>query len=203
MGLVIIRLSVPAICYGAKKNLDLRIEADVVDSQVPMLASKSSFTRLQATIDFPTNLLDVRKSAEIALISTGSGHLQFPAVKKLEENIKVGERRLHIYPANTDPGTEVIAYEELEKIHLHLGHRIEFALKNMLQAAKIVVPDAMIRRMLSQCSCGGKVNRVTLPKNPSRVAKFNGEIVGIDVVYPFVGSRQHKAFPKLGDLVIV
>ena len=58
----------------------------------------------------------------------------------------------------------------------------------------------MITRVLAQCSRSGEVNRSTPPKISSWIAKFNGEIVGIDVVYPFAGSRAHKAFPKIFGL---
>ena len=48
-----------------------------------------------------------------------------------------------------------------------------------------------------------KVSRVTHRKISSWISKFGGEIVGIDVVYPFLGSHQRKSFPKIDALMTV
>ena len=163
-----------------------------MESQVPILISKNSLGKTQAAIDFKTNELAILESMAISMISAGSGHRQLPTMKSGKSTSLSNDQGQLIFPVNTDPGNDVITVEELKKIHIHLGHCIEFTLKNMLKAAKIAAPQEMITRMLSQRSCSGQVNRVTPPKISSWIAKFNGEIVGLDVAYPFTGSRAQK-----------
>ena len=132
---------------------------------------------MKASIEFTINTLTILDHTAVYLIPTGRGHLQLPAGGIDNGREIANPPNKMVYSANTDPGTDSISYEELGKIHLHLGHCSEFTLKNMLQAAKINVPQQMITRMLTQCSCAGQVTRVTPPKISSWIAKFNGEIV--------------------------
>ena len=51
---------------------------------------------------------------------------------------------------------------------------------------------AQIRRVLRKCTCRGVANRVTPPKLSGWVARFNGEIIGIDVIHPFVDIKRRR-----------
>ena len=73
----------------------------------------------------------------------------------------------------------------------------------MLKAAKVTATDEMITRLHAQCSCSGQATRATPPKISSWIAKFNGEIVGIDIVYPFSGSPPSKTCTKISALMMV
>ena len=192
LGTIIIHVVIPAKYTRSLKPVELNIQADVVDSRVPLLISKRSLVRLKASIEFPTNTLSIPNASVITLITAGSGHLQLPAgrISILQKGPQ--SSLCPIYPVNTNPGNDVMSFGELRKIHLRLGRCSEFTLRNMLQAAKVVVPDELITRVPTRCTCAGKVNRVTPPEISPWVAKFNGEIVGLDVVYPFVGSRAEK-----------
>ena len=153
---MIIHVVAPSEFTREEIPYELRLQADVVDSQVHVLISKGAPVRLCATLGFATNSLAILNSTAITLITTGFGHLQLPSARQMKHISRSRTQDHGIYPVNTDPGKDTISYEELKKIHLRLGHCSEFTLRNMLQAAKIAVPDAMIRRMLAQCTCGGK-----------------------------------------------
>ena len=60
---------------------------------------------------------------------------------------------------------------------------------NLFRSAGRVVGPAQIRKVIRHCICKGAVGRVTPPKITSWQTRFNGEIIAIDVVYPFVGIK--------------
>ena len=129
LGMAIVELQIPKEFASTGKPLDLSIYADVVDSQVPLLLSKWTRTSLQSKMEFTSNKMKVISDIAATLIHTGGGHLQLPDGKKPTQEAAEMVKKKHIYPWNTDPGSETISYGALKKIHLHLGHCSEFTLK--------------------------------------------------------------------------
>ena len=127
--------------------------------------------------------------------STAKTHcISRPTSGRKEENdsLPLEETTLSekIYPAHGDWGLPPIADAELGKVHLRVSHCSECTLRNLLKAGRRVLNPSEITRFLRSCVCKGVVGRVTRPKESGWMGKFNGEILGIDVVYPFVGVRQ-------------
>ena len=73
----------------------------------------------------------------------------------------------------------------------------------LLKSGGRVVDQAQIRRVIRRCNCNGAVGRITPPKITGRLARFNGEIIGTDAVYPFVGLREGIDWENYMALIIV
>ena len=75
--------------------------------------------------------------------------------------------------------------KQLLKIHLHVGHCSGNTLITLLRAGNRVVPYQAIMLMCDKCKCHAAVRRITPPAISSWQYKYNGEVVGVDIVYPF------------------
>ena len=73
---------------------------------------------------------------------------------------------------------------------------------NFLTASAREVDLAQIRRVFRGCTCEG-IAGGGYPKIPGWVARLNGEIVGVDVSYPFVGAKEGIAGWNYLALLIV
>ena len=133
---------------------------------------------------------------EINLIYLPGGHIASPAHPTGEKSngrspqsdtiVLTGK----VYPVLEEVGLTPTADEELKKVHMRIAHFSENALRNLLRSDHCKLDPEQITRALRSFACKGVVGRATPPKVSGRMAKFNGEILGIDVAYPFVGIRE-------------
>ena len=65
-------------------------------------------------------------------------------------------------------------------------------MENLLRAGRRIVDPEQIRRISGKCTCRGDANRITPPKLTGRTSEFCGEVIGIDVVYPFVYTAETR-----------
>ena len=84
--------------------------------------------------------MTVCQGIQIQLISSGSGHIQLPARPPPSSKGEKADQSANVYPVVGDLGKEEIASEELQRIHLHLFHCSEFAMRNLAQSACKVAP---------------------------------------------------------------
>ena len=94
------------------------------------------------------------------------------------------------YAIRTPHQSHPIAEEEFVKIHPHLSRCDAYTSANLLKAGARVVGETKIRRVRRRFVCRGVVGRITPPEITGRKARINGEIIGIDVIYPFVGCKE-------------
>ena len=148
--------------------------------------------------------MTICQGIQVQLISSGSGHIQLPARRPPHGNAGMKQSSpLNVYPTTIDRGKEAITMDELKRIHLHLRHCSEFALRNLLQDAHKTVSESMIADLFRRCACSENVYRIAPPKISSWISKFNGEIVGIDIVFPFSGMRPVVSAKRTTALMIV
>ena len=57
--------------------------------------------------------------------------------------------------------------------------------------------------LFDKCTCSPNANRITPPEISSRIAKFNGEIVGIDVIYPSSNCKRNVDGRKITALMMI
>ena len=183
---------------NANSPKSITVAVDVVPSEVPLLISKQSLEAMKGTLDFSKATLCILNGLTIHLKNLASGHISLPAVPQGEvaPQYRVDESSqswpISVFTVGNTNELIPVTDAELEKIHKHLAHCSEFTITNLLKAGMRVVDPIQIGRVLQKCSCHGLVNRITPPKISSWIARFNGEIIGIDVVHPFMDIKRRR-----------
>ena len=200
LGTLNFRLPAPGRYVSAGQPYDMAIALYIANSEAPLLISRQTLTNMSAQLDFIGNTIKLHGHRIITLISTDSGHMQLPA--EATDWRKGQNASKPLFPVTQDLGNEMITDAELKRIRLHLGQRSGHVLRNMLRAAHRPVTDQQIHQLPWKRSCSEKANRATPPKISSWISRFNGEIIGVDVVYPFVGSRPYNIGKEITSLLI-
>ena len=164
----------------------ISVTADVVASLAPLLISRRSLAAMRCRLDFQHSALEIDNDLIIYLKHLPIGHISIPALPprhvRYAQNGRKSLEYMGNYPTNVPPSLQPIAYAQVLKIHRHLSRCSGFAMANMLKASSRTVGEAQIRRVIRGCLCKGVVGRITPPKIPGWMERFNGEIVGIDVL---------------------
>ena len=209
MGTVVLELHLPCSVTDQPKPFEIMVVTDVVHGYVPLLISKKALVSMKGRIDFVRSLLQIEHWANIRLINLPSGHIALPAQPSRPEDVaraplaKVGTLNGKAYVAHEEWGLTPISDEELKKVHLRLSRCSEFTLRNLLKAGHSVLDPEQITRIMRSCTRKGAVGRAKPPKVSGRMGKFNGGIMGIDLVYPFVGVREGATGRNYAALLIV
>ena len=77
----------------------------------------------------------------------------------------------------------------MRKVHLCVSRCSIHSPKSILRAGHRAVNEEPPKRAIDGCICNGISHRVARPKLTGWSSKFGGEIIGIDVTYPFAGVR--------------
>ena len=194
----------PNVTNQPKEHI-LRLKIHVVNENVPLLISRESLAALGATLDFRESTLWVHNQLKIQLTHTPSGHLMLPGARITQDNHRSDSilgNQVYIGSSIDVPRTS-ISKEELRKIHLHLGHCSQDTITTMLRAAHLHVPSEMITELYKSCKCQIGVHRMTPPNVSSWITKYNGEIIALDVCYPFVEAHPEINGGKSPALIVV
>ena len=189
-GSCVITILLPAMHTNQVKAQRLKIKVHIVTENVPLLISRDSLTRLGAMLDFKSSSLMVHNKLRIQLIKTPSGHLMLPGSREINPVQKTDDIfGNQVYATTLDVPINEPSKDELRKIHLHLGHCSEHTLITMLRAAHMAVPTQMITELYKECNCQAGIHRITPPNVPCWLSKYNGEVVAVDICYPFMESH--------------
>ena len=102
--------------------------------------------------------------------------------------------------------SRVLSKEEVTKIHIQLGHCSENTLVTTIRAAQMHCYLVVIQDVLAKCGCQTAVRRITPPVVASTAAKYNGEIIALDIIFPFTNcfdgriSKEHPALFMIDSL---
>ena len=201
LGVIKIFIQVIQGTTDAKIPAVLPVRVDVVDSDVPMLISHESLCNMKGIIDFESRTLKIPNIGKIKLNRAKSGHLMIQGTRPSHEVIKVLADRGHpIYMTEMKLPVRILSKDEVAKIHVQLGHCSENALLTTTRSAQMHCDLSVIQTMMGKCGCQTAVRRITLPPVASMAAKFNGEIIALDIIYPFTDcfdEKISKEFPAL------
>ena len=143
---------------------------------------------MQGKLVFATAQLEIGGQVLVHLENFPSGHISLPAHPLCPElnppHDFTDSAHLINYPTLTEPPLQPVTDSQLFKIHKHLSHSSEYALANLLRAGRRLADTAQIQRVLRGCSCHGVAGRIAPPKVTAWMARFNGEIIGVDVIQP-------------------
>ena len=196
LGTCQLNLVIPEKFTNQKKKYMLVIQVDVVAAVVPMLISQTALSRMAGKIDFADYRLELPTGIVIHLMKSPSGHILLPAAPVSQMNVGPFVARIEgtfsmtqrdAYPIiQADPNTlRKLSDEQIRKIHIQLGHCSQRQLIELLKFGRCQVNQEQINRIHTKCGCTRSVHRVTPPVVSSWVARFSGEIVAMDIIYPF------------------
>ena len=196
LGTCQLNLVIPAKFTNQEKEYMLVIQVDVVTALVPMLISQNALSRMAGKIDFAKYTLELPTGLLIHLIRSPSGHILLPAAPVSKMNCDPFIPRIDGAFSMTQKDTFPVAMteshplkrlsdEQIRKIHVQLGHCSQRQLIELLKFAQCQVNPEQINRIQTKCGCVRSVHRITPPVVSSWIARFSGEIVAMDIIYPF------------------
>ena len=192
LGRYIPEISLPPVQTNKKVDAVLKLRIHAVDSNVPMLISRQSLTHVNESLNFSTSILSMNGDLEAQLKQTPSGHLAFPGLRGSKKSLSLESPIVHqsVYDASLGEPMEELSITQLKKEHRQLGHCSEDTLWDILRAAHITIPREIINRLHRECRCQAGVQRVAPPPVSAWIAKSNGELVAVDVCYPFMDAHK-------------
>ena len=200
-GTIVIMVHVNPKCTNSSKPLILPICVDVVESNVPMLVSYESLKKMKGSLNFLTACLTILSGITIQLSATPSGHLMIQGSKAVQKlTPEMTKNHESIFTMEIRLPVSSLTFEELKRIHLQLGHCSENTLLSVIKAAQLHGEKSLIEKLYADCKCQVAVQRITPPNVACWLAKYNGEIVAIDIIFPFKDcceEKLHKQFPAL------
>ena len=148
---------------------------------------------MKGKLDFPTSRLEIDDHLSARLGNLPSGHISLPdrPLLRSQDTDSVTQRPpvLPNYPILSEPALKPVTDAELTKIHKHLAHCGEYDLTDLLKDSHRIADSTQIRRIMSKCTCHGVVGRSTPPEVADWMGRFHGEIIGIDIIHPFMDIR--------------
>ena len=101
-----------------------------------------------------------------------------------------------VFPAMHEPRPQrYLKDEEVIKIHRQLGRCSEKQLVDLLKFGGCRADSKQITRIMKKCNCQRSVRRITPPVVSRWIARFSGEVVAIDTIYPFSDVGADGFFP--------
>ena len=203
-GYVCLGITIPATATQSKNPIELNIQADVVDAPGPFLISLRALQSLSAQIDFRNRVLIIPAQGWINCEHSPSGHLLLPVKVESVRNhpgiVFVGSPESPNASGADHSGQVEPRKCTLPNIQLNegrqMGHCSKASLLKLLQASKRIFAQSQLDQVYAKCKCQHTVDRIAPPLAPSVLARRAGEIVDVDICYPFVRvdiERQDEA----------
>ena len=139
---------------------------------------------MKGSLDFGSRKLIIPDVAEIKLTDTFSGHLMIHGARPSNEVRKIpSQENRPIYVMGLKLPVRVLSEDEIKKIHAQLGHCSENTLETTIRAAQMHVDSSAILKVLRECGCQNALQRITPPQVSCWLAKYNGGIVAMDIIF--------------------
>ena len=171
-------------------------QVDIVKAVVPLSISQQALTHMQGKMDFSTFTLELPAQYSIQLAKSSTGHVLLPGIVGHESLSLAMKERHQLFPMRqTVIELRRRTDSEVLKIHQQLGHCSEKQLVGLLRFGRCKVDMSQIRRATQRCGCERSARRITPPVASSWVARFSGEVLAIDVSYPFTEIGHTGLYP--------
>ena len=165
-----------------KKKARCDIAAEVIDIDIPLLASRSSMEALRCSLNFCTNRLELQQGWYIQLHLNGQGHL----TTQLEKSSAKGGSEIGIIltadsSGNQAPdGRSLVSTDEIRRLHLHLAHASVSVMRRLSKQAERQVEEKELKDVVGKCGRSEALQRVERPLISQRIPLYPGRTVCID-----------------------
>ena len=211
-GLMIVNGTAPARTkngVGITREITLGIE--IVDTDIPLLLSRSSMAMLGCKLDFENNLLTMHDQTSIPLSILNGGHLSFEwapsaLAPKTEFNIipnvftvmdedilPPGAPNCNVFPVNDNDNDDNmhsasteprrLDHDQFLKLHYQMGHADVNAIKRLCTISGWTLDTNEAKEWISNCDCNRCDRIPQMPVVNRHLASFPGEVLMIDVTF--------------------
>lgn len=168
-------------------NRSVMIEVEIINSDIPLLLSKSAMKKAGMTIYLSEDAVQVFDQ-KMPLSTTSAGHYVIPLIPQAEEvvNIADGCEAEEVLATDLLTADDPSKAKALEKLHRQFGHRPKESFVKLLKSADTWTPDMseMIDKIIDGCE--GCIKRKRNPDRPAvampMANEFN-EKVAIDLSF--------------------
>ena len=166
---------------------NVMIEVEIIDSDIPLLLSKSAMKKAEMIIYLSEDVVQVFDQ-KLNLSTTSAGHYVIPLIPKADEviNVKDGFEAQEIFVTNLLEAEIEEKQKALEKLHKQFGHRPKESFIKLLKSANSWSPEmaGIIDNIIEGCE--GCIKRKRNPDRPAvsmpMANEFN-EKVAIDLSF--------------------
>lgn len=168
-------------------DVSVMIEVEVIESDIPLLLSKSAMKKAGMIIFLSEDKAEVF-GKKICLNTTSAGHYVIPLLDKSDScTPEVEEIHLNtVFATNLITATDEEKAKALDKLHKQFGHRPKESFVNLLKAAGCWSPDMSTKLDKIIEGCEGCIKRKRNPDRPAvampMASEFN-EKVAIDLSF--------------------
>ena len=183
---------------GEETDFCFGLVCDIADSLIPILLSRASLIKMDASLLFSGNKLVVGKTeGTVQLSSTKSGHMILPAVFRPEFSTLQDALSLQCFPVQGVMRT--LSESELKEVHVQLGHAASRQLIPILRAGQFAVDLELISEMIDRCGCTSARARSFVSIANSHLAPYPGYAIFIDAVYLRPNTGHQYPYMMIAD----
>ena len=175
------------------------IQADMVNTDIPLRVSRRSLQHTQSSINFDVNELTIQSTFRVSLQLAENGHLLIPLVppgrRKTETLAYDGIPSIFTQDA-VDVETP-LPYELVRKVHLQLARINALAMKRLFESAGRKVEMSVLGKVVQDCQCIQQQSHAERPIAKSYVPLMSGHTLFADIFPPLEVSGRFKKNPYL------
>ena len=174
-------------------------QVGLAEAVAPVLISQAALTRMAGKINFPTFELALPTGIKIHLAKSKSRHVLLPAapVRYICADSNIAHRETAPPAMQTEPvPRRILTDGQIGKIHHQLGHCSQQQLVELQKFAKCKVDSSQIHRINQRCGRIRCVHRINPPVVSRWFDRPSGEILAIDIIYPFAEFGSGSNVPK-------
>ena len=187
-GYTYLRIAIPAVATQSKKEMELTIRADVVDTPVPFLISLKTLQSLSTQIDFRSHVIMIPSQGNILCEHSPSGHLL------LHGKVESMSNHAGAIFAGTSESLDADGPNRSERERFRLqsecrpersatseitppnGPLFQSQSTETLAGAQTKFPQSHLDQVYDKCKCQHTVGRITPPLVSSVLARRAGKL---------------------------
>ena len=187
---------------GKEATQEIRIEVDLVEARIPLLLSRRSLQKMEASLNFKENVMDMPGGRRVRLNELRSGHVSFGFTPSSGKDIGRETSTQVTFqsdkPKNGSGEEEeqkVIDEKMFWKIHRHLAHCSAQTIQRLGKTAGYQFDAEKGKEWLEKCSCRRDDHTPQMPLVSKHVEETPGITIFMDLYYPCTQDTQ--AHPAL------
>ena len=162
------------------------IHADIVDSRIPLLASRNALKKMSGVLDFESSQLMINRRYRAQPQVLSNGHLGLPLADssgETGENPDVAmcvdetskqKSRIYTIGRETERGGESVSGITMGKMHLHMAHLSLGDMRKILKAPGRPFLESDLANVVQNCDCVRQDTSVQRPLISRYVPEYCG-----------------------------
>ena len=149
--------------------------ADIIDSRIPMLVSRSALKKMNGVLGFESSQLMINRRYRAQLHVLPNGHMGLPLADRsdkpsgnpdvamwVDERAK-GKVRIYTLDREAEKTGESVSEITLKKMHLHMAHSSVGNMRRILKASGRPFLESDLLKVVQECACVRQDSTVQRP----------------------------------------